>query len=46
VAQKQIEYSFIRSLSGRYKPFWDITRDGLLCRRPLGLELDTARAPS
>ena len=27
--QKQIEYSFIRSLSGRYKPFWDITRDGL-----------------
>ena len=27
--QKQIEYSFIRSLSGRYKPFWDLTRDGL-----------------
>ena len=27
--QKQLEYSWLRSLSGRYKPFWDITRDAL-----------------
>ena len=41
---KQIEYSFIRSLSGRYKPFWDITRDGLrFAAARLGLELDTVR---
>lgn len=41
---KQIEYSFIRSLSGRYKPFWEITRDGLcFAAARLGLELDTAR---
>ena len=42
--QKQIEYSFIRSLSGRYKPFWDITRDGLdHAAARLGLALDGAR---
>ncbi len=41
---KQIEYSFIRSLSGRYKPFWEITRDGLrFAAARLGLELDTVR---
>ena len=41
---KQIEYSFIRSLSGRYKPFLDITRDGLcFAAAMLGLELDTVR---
>ncbi|WP_398308314.1 haloacid dehalogenase type II [Zoogloea sp.] len=41
---KQIEYSFIRSLSGRYKPFLDITRDGLcFAAAKLGLELDTVR---
>lgn len=26
--QKQLEYSWLRTMSGRYKPFWDITRDG------------------
>lgn len=42
--QKQIEYSFIRTLSGRYKPFWEITQDGLVfAAARLGLELDAAR---
>ncbi len=27
--QKQIEYSWLRAMSGRYKPFWEITRDAL-----------------
>ena len=27
--QKQLEYSWLRTMSGRYKPFWDITRDAL-----------------
>ncbi|HET7775666.1 MAG TPA: haloacid dehalogenase type II [Azospira sp.] len=27
---KQIEYSRIRSMSGRYKPFWDVTQDALV----------------
>jgi 2-haloacid dehalogenase len=41
---KQIEYSFIRSLSGRYKPFWEITQDGLrFAAARLGLELDAHR---
>lgn len=41
---KQIEYSFIRSLSGRYKPFWEVTRDALrFAAARLGLELDTVR---
>ena len=41
---KQIEYSFIRSLSGRYKPFWEVTRDALrFATARLGLELDTVR---
>lgn len=33
--QKQLEYSWLRTLSGRYKPFWDITRDALryACQR-------------
>lgn len=26
---KQIEYTHLRTLSGRYKPFWDVTQDGL-----------------
>lgn len=26
---KQIEYTRLRSMSGQYKPFWDITRDAL-----------------
>lgn len=33
--QKQLEYSWLRAMSGRYKPFWDITRDALrfACQR-------------
>lgn len=27
--QKQLEYSWLRTMSGRYKPFWGITRDAL-----------------
>jgi 2-haloacid dehalogenase len=27
--QKQLEYSWLRAMSGRYKPFWDVTRDAL-----------------
>jgi 2-haloacid dehalogenase len=38
---KQLEYSWLRAMSGRYKPFWDVTRDALrhACAR-LGLALD------
>jgi 2-haloacid dehalogenase len=41
--QKQLEYSWLRAMSGRYKPFWDVTRDALrhACAR-LGLALDAA----
>jgi 2-haloacid dehalogenase len=40
--QKQLEYSWLRTMSGRYKPFWDITRDALrhACAR-LSLPLET-----
>lgn len=42
--QKQIEYSFLRTLSGRYKPFWEITADGLtFAAARLGLTLDAAQ---
>ena len=42
--QKQIEYSFIRTLSDRYKPFWSVTEDGLVyAAARLGLELDAPR---
>lgn len=42
--QKQIEYTFIRTLSGRYKPFWEVTQDGLsFAAARLGLELDASR---
>lgn len=27
--QKQLEYSWLRAMSRRFKPFWEITRDGL-----------------
>lgn len=27
--QKQLEYSWLRAMSRRYKPFWDVTRDAL-----------------
>lgn len=40
---KQIEYTRLRTLSSRYKPFWDITQDALIfCCRKLGLALDDA----
>ena len=41
---KQIEYSRLRSMSGRYQPFWDITRDALrFAVLRLGLPQDAAR---
>ena len=41
--QKQLEYSWLRTLSGRYKPFWAVTRDALrFSARRLGLALDGA----
>ena len=41
---KQIEYSFIRTLSGRYKPFLEVTQDGLVfAAARLGLALDAQR---
>jgi 2-haloacid dehalogenase len=42
--QKQLEYSWLRAMSGRYKPFWEITRDALrFSGERLGLALDTDR---
>jgi len=42
---KQIEYSRLTSMSGRYRPFWELTRDALLwCAEALKLPLDTAGA--
>ena len=41
---KQIDYSRIRSMSGRYKPFWEITQDALdFSARKLGLDLGEAQ---
>ncbi len=41
---KQIEYSFLRTLSGRYKPFLEVTEDGLVfAARKLGIELTDAQ---
>ena len=41
---KQIEYSFLRTLSGRYKPFLEVTEDGLVfSAKKLGLQLDDAK---
>jgi 2-haloacid dehalogenase len=38
--QKQIEYSFLRTLSARYKPFLEVTEDGLaFAAKKLGLAL-------
>ena len=38
--QKQLEYSWLRAMAGRYKPFWDITRDALrFSAERLGLPL-------
>jgi 2-haloacid dehalogenase len=40
---KQIEYSRLVSMSGRYRPFWQLTRDALqVCAAALGLALDAA----
>jgi 2-haloacid dehalogenase len=40
---KQIEYSRLVSMSGRYRPFWQLTRDALqVTAQALGLPLDTA----
>ncbi|BAL23572.1 haloacid dehalogenase type II [Azoarcus sp. KH32C] len=37
---KQIEYSFLRTLSGRYKPFLEVTEDGLVySAKKLGLAM-------
>lgn len=42
---KQLEYSWLRTLSGRHKPFWDVTRDALhFSARRLGLALDDTLA--
>jgi len=38
---KQIEYTHLVSMAGRYQPFWDLTRAGLrFAARRLGLALD------
>src|ERR1700675_3164386 len=40
---KQIEYSRLVSMSGRYRPFWQLTRDALqVSAAALRLALDTA----
>ena len=40
---RQIEYSRLVSMSGRYRPFWQLTRDALqVSAAALGLALDTA----
>ena len=40
---KQIEYTRLVSMSGRYRPFWELTRAGLrFAALRLGLELGTA----
>lgn len=41
--QKQLEYSWLRTMSARYKPFGEITRDALrYSARALGVVLDVA----
>ncbi|MFZ2649066.1 MAG: haloacid dehalogenase type II [Burkholderiaceae bacterium] len=41
---KQIEYTRLRSMSGHYRPFWDITRDALrFAALRHGLALDAGR---
>ena len=40
---RQIEYSRLVSMSGQYRPFWQLTRDALqVCAKALGLPLDAA----
>ncbi len=37
---KQLEYSWLRTMSGQYKPFWGVTEEALVfATRRLGLEL-------
>jgi 2-haloacid dehalogenase len=37
---KQIEYTWLRTMTGRYKTFWEVTEDGLVfTAKKLGLEL-------
>jgi len=41
---KQIEYSFLRTLSNRYKPFLEVTEDGLVfAARKLGLDMNESQ---
>lgn len=41
--RKQLEYSWLRALSGQYRPFLEITRDALrFAARALGLEMSDA----
>src|SRR6266581_1128715 len=41
---KQIEYSQLRTLAGRYKPFWPVTLDALVyAAHSLGLDLDDTK---
>ena len=41
--EKQIDYTRLLTLSGRYKPFWEVTRDGLrYAAARLALPLDAA----
>lgn len=43
--RKQIEYSWLRTLAGRHKPFWELTRDALeVAAQQLGLALTDAAA--
>jgi 2-haloacid dehalogenase len=40
---KQIDYTRLLTMSGRYRPFWDLTRSGLrFAARRLGLALDAS----
>lgn len=42
--QKQLEYSWLRAMSSRYKPFWDITADALdFCSGKLALDITPAQ---
>jgi len=45
---KQIEYTRLTSMSGQYRPFWELTRAGLrYAALRLGLALDaTGRRPA
>src|SRR6202521_4619447 len=41
---KQLQYSLLRSLMGRYKDFWQLTADGLLyASKSLGLNLTSEK---